>query len=86
MWPSTGGVAAARVRQAMRVQDVDADTAQRRMRETDGARDAYIRQLYGTEPGDPALYHLMIDSTALGLDACVELVVLAARARSERAA
>jgi hypothetical protein len=32
------------------------------------------------------LYHLMIDSTALELDACVELVVLAARARSERAA
>ena len=71
----------ARVAQAMRVQGIDRETARRRMRETDSARDAYVRQLYGTEPYDPALYHLVVDSTAIELDACVELIALAARAR-----
>jgi cytidylate kinase len=80
------GPAPARLRQATELQGIDRATAERRMHETDRARDAYVRQLYGADPRDPALYHLMIDSTALGLDACVELVVLAARARSERAA
>jgi hypothetical protein len=75
------GPRAARVRQAMRVQGIDAATAQRRMEETDRARDAYLRQFYGTEPADPALYHLVVDSTAIDLGACVEVIALAAGAR-----
>ncbi len=71
-----------RVRQAMRIQAVGRDTAQRRMQETDRARDAYLRQLYGTEPDDLSLYHLVIDSTAIDLEACVEMIVLAARSRA----
>jgi len=72
----------ARLAQAMLVQDVPRETAERRMEETDRARDAYLRQLYGMEPGDPALYHLVIDSTALDLESCVDLVAHAARARA----
>ena len=75
----------ARVAQAMRVQGIDRETATRRMRETDGARDAYVRQLYGTEPYDPALYHLVVDSTAIDLEACVDLIVIGARARASSA-
>jgi cytidylate kinase len=37
------GPPAARVAQAMRVQGIDRETADRRMRETDRARDAYVR-------------------------------------------
>ena len=37
-----------------------------------------MRRAYGVDGGDPALYHLALDSTALGLDACVELIVTAA--------
>ena len=32
-------------------------------------------------PEDPELFHLRIDSTALALDTCVELIVAAAAAR-----
>jgi cytidylate kinase len=80
------GPRAARVAQAMRVEGIDRGTADRRMRETDRARDAYVRQLYGTEPYDPALYHLVVDSTAIDLDACVELIAVAAEARARASA
>ena len=56
------------------------------MRETDRAREAYVQQFYGVDARDAALYHLVIDSTALALDACVELIALAAAARSDRGA
>ena len=58
--------------------------AERHMRETDRAREAYVQQFYGVDARDAALYHLVIDSTALALDACVELIALAAAARSDR--
>ena len=68
-----------RVLQAMRIEDVDRDTAERRMRETDRAREAYVRHFYNTDVHDPHLYQLMIDSTTIQLDGCVELICLAAR-------
>jgi cytidylate kinase len=64
---------------------VDRETAERRMRETDRAREAYVQQFYGVDAHDPALYHLVIDSTVLGLDACVDLIALAVKARPNRA-
>ncbi|MGI8712733.1 MAG: AAA family ATPase [Solirubrobacteraceae bacterium] len=71
-----------RVVQAMRIQDVDRETAERRMRETDRAREAYVRHFYNTDVHDPHLYQLMIDSTAVQLDACVEIIDLAARSHT----
>jgi len=56
--------------------EVEASTArrsERHMRETTRAREAYVQQFYGADARDAALYHLVIDSTALALDACVEL-------------
>ena len=47
----------------------------------DRARIEYVRRAYGVDGMDPALYHLMLDSTALSLDACVELIVAASQAR-----
>jgi hypothetical protein len=38
----------------------------------------YLRHFYNAEIDDPRLYHLMIDSTAIALDACAELIVRAA--------
>ena len=75
-----------RIAQAMAVQGVDRDTAERRLEETDRAREAYVRHFYRCDPKDAGLYHLVIDSTAIPLDACVEIIALAARARGERAA
>jgi cytidylate kinase len=68
-----------RVRQAMRVQNVDEETARERLRRLDRAHTAYLRQFYGVDINDPSLYHLQIDSTAMPLDACVELIAQAAR-------
>ena len=67
-----------RLEQAMRLEAVDKATAERHMRETDRARRAYVQHFYGADPRDCRLYHLVIDSTALPLDACVELIAHAA--------
>jgi cytidylate kinase len=74
------GPAGARRRQAMRHEHVDEATAALQQRETDRARATYVSHFYpGERWDDPANYHLVIDSTAISLDACVEVVVIAAR-------
>jgi cytidylate kinase len=76
----------ARLRQASRLQRVDHPTAERRMAETDHARHAYVHHFYGVDARDPVLYHLVIDSTAIDLAGCVEIIALAAQARAKRVA
>jgi len=73
-----------RLDQAMELEGIDRESAERHMRETDRAREAYVQQFYAADARDARLYHLVIDSTALALDACVELIALAAAARSDR--
>jgi len=73
-----------RLAQAMELEGIDHESAERQRRETDRAREAYVQQFYGVDARDAALYHLVVDSTALALDACVELIALAAAARSDR--
>lgn len=38
---------------------------------------------YGVDGADPSLYHLMLDSTALSADACVEIIAAASRDRTQ---
>ncbi|MGY1692165.1 AAA family ATPase [Geodermatophilus sp. SYSU D00697] len=57
------------------------EEVRREMAANDAAREAYVRHFYRCDPASPALYHLVVDSTALPLDAVVDLVVTAARAR-----
>jgi cytidylate kinase len=71
----------ARVAQGMLLEGVDRATAERHADETDRARETYVRHFYRVDARDPALYHLVIDSTAIPLSACAELIVDAARAR-----
>jgi cytidylate kinase len=73
------GTEEARIAQAARIEDVDADTARQRLPEVDRARAQYVRRLYGFDIDDPDLYHLQIDSTALPLDACADLIAGAYR-------
>ena len=72
----------ARLRQAMRLEGIDLRTAEQRMEETDRARYAYVSRLRGADARDPTLYHLIIDSTAIDLAECVEVVAFAARTRA----
>lgn len=69
-----------RVEQAMQMDGTDRESAERRVRDNDGARAAYVREFYGADARDPAMYHLVLDSTAIPLDACVEVIAGAARA------
>ena len=76
------GPAERRVAQGAAIEDVSQEQARERLRAADKARTAYVRRLYRCDPADASLYHLVIDSTAIPLDAVIELIVAAARAHS----
>jgi cytidylate kinase len=80
------GPAERRIAQAALLEDVDFDEAGRRLKQNDKAREGYVRHYYGVDARDPRLYHLVVDSTAIPLGACVQLIALAARARERTAA
>jgi cytidylate kinase len=72
-----------RVRLAMQIDDgLERESAERGVRDLDRMHDAYSQQFYGVSIRDPSLYHLMIDATAIELEACIELILAAAKARS----
>jgi cytidylate kinase len=57
----------------------DDERAMRKLvEETDRNRKAYFRHFYRADPDDLSLYHLVIDSTIVDLDACGDLICLAA--------
>jgi cytidylate kinase len=70
-----------RIAQAVMLLGVDRATAERQLEETDRAREAYAQHFYRADVRDLGLYHLVIDTTAIGLDAALELIVTAAKAR-----
>ncbi len=74
------GPAERRIRQATRLRGVDEETARDTVRRLDRTHAAYYRHFYGADIDDPSLYHLVIDSTAIGVDDCVELIARAATA------
>lgn len=74
-----------RLRQAMAVDGIDLETATERQQVEDRARIDYVRRAYGVDGRDPSLYHLILDSTELPLDACADLIASASRARIARA-
>jgi cytidylate kinase len=74
-----------RVEQAIRMQGLDRETAERGRDRADRTHTEYLKHFYGVDRNDPHLYHLMIDSTAIPFEACVELIVEAARARTSAA-
>ncbi len=85
-WPQTlhvrlDGPPEARRRQAMEHEGFDAETAARQLVATDRARAAYVRHFYRDHGRweDPGHYHMVLDSTVLGFDTCVKLIVAAAR-------
>jgi cytidylate kinase len=65
------------VAQAMRIEHVNAETAQQRLPDVDEARAQYVRRLYSADIDEPSLFHLHIDSTVVPLDTCVEIIATA---------
>src|SRR5690349_9735494 len=74
------GPAKRRVVQGAAIEGISEEQARERLRAADKARTAYVRRLYRCDPADAFLYHLVIDSTAIALDAVIELIIAAARA------
>jgi hypothetical protein len=72
------GPVEARIDQAMVLGGLQRADAERLRRDSDRAREAYVRHFYGVDARDPGLYHLMIDSTALALETVVEVIAAAA--------
>jgi cytidylate kinase len=73
------GSTQARIEQAARIENVDLLTARQRQPQVDRARAQYVRRLYCVSIDDPELYQLQIDSTALPLRACADLIAGAYR-------
>jgi Cytidylate kinase-like family len=71
-----------RVTQGAAVEGISLDQARRHMDAADRARIAYVRRLYRADPADPCHYHLVIDSTAIPLDAVIEIILRALSARA----
>jgi hypothetical protein len=69
------------MQQRMALEGVDRRTAERRQEVEDRTRIGDVRRAHGVHGEDPSLCHLMLDSTALDLDTCVELIVTASQAR-----
>ena len=57
------------------------DEVRREMEANDRTREAYVRHFYRCDPSAAKHYHLVIDSTAVPVEAVVDIVVAAARAR-----
>ena len=68
-----------RVAQAMKLEGLTKHDAERLRRDGDRAREAYVRHFYGRDARDPALYHLVIDSTRLTPETVVEVITAATR-------
>jgi cytidylate kinase len=75
-----------RIAHAMAHENIDMQEAKRRLEANDKAREGYVRHFYGVDAADPRLYHLVIDSTAIPANGCIELITVAARAREHAGA
>ena len=69
-----------RVAQGMAIEGVSETEAATRLADTDKAWSRFVMRLFDKDSADPALYHLVLDSTALPLEVCVELIATAAQA------
>jgi cytidylate kinase len=79
------GPAEARARQATQFdRSLDLERAERTLREFDRTHAAYLQQFYGADIRDCDLYHIVLDSTAIEIETCVEILERAARSRAER--
>jgi cytidylate kinase len=69
-----------RVALAMQLGGISRSTAESAQRQLDRVHTDYLRHFYGVDIDDPSIYHLVIDSTAILLETCVEVIALAAKA------
>jgi hypothetical protein len=70
----------------MRIEGIAEDLARAHQADADRAWTTFTKRVFGRDPADPQLYHLILDSTVVPLPACVSLIADAATAAwSQRA-
>jgi cytidylate kinase len=74
------GPEARRIERAGSIESIDAATARDRLHETDTARSRYVQRLYGRDPAEASLYHLVVDATVLPIDDLVDVLAAATEA------
>ncbi len=80
------GPADRRRSQSMEIEGIDEESARAHQADTDRTWKQFVQRVFDRDPADPRLYHLVIDSTALPLAACAEVIERAASAYWERSA
>lgn len=65
---------------AAALEGLDKTGAKRNQEEADRARTLYVKRLYRVDPASPSLYHMVLDTTVLGVEGSVEVLAAAARA------
>ena len=60
---------------------IDEESARQGQRDVDRAREAYARVFFNARQDDPRLYHVILDSTVLSVEACVDIIIQAATDR-----
>lgn len=68
-----------RIHRIMERLKVDAEEAERQVRQSDRERARYLKHYYGVDGQDPTLYDLMLNTDRLTLDKATELVIAAAQ-------
>jgi cytidylate kinase len=64
------------------VRGIELAEAEQTVERLDRAHAEYTKRFYDADVHDPALYDVVLDSTAIDLDTCVELLMAAARSRA----
>lgn len=75
------GPVAARVREGAKARNIDEVEARKEQKETDAARESYLQTFYGRSQSDVSLYQVILDSTSLTREACIDIILRAARDR-----
>jgi cytidylate kinase len=73
-----------RIIAVMERENITADEARHRVKQTDENRRAYIRQVYGHTWDLPGHYDVVLDTGRLGYDATVEAILAALPGRATR--
>ncbi len=69
-----------RLAQGMLIEGVSEDVARAHQTDADRAWTTFAKRVFGRDPTDAPLYHLILDSTVVPLPACVTLIADAAAA------
>jgi len=68
-----------RVQRLAQIENLPPEKAKQKIIAEDKRRAEYIRHFYGVDWNDPALYHMVLNVAALGIEATSRLIVSAAR-------